>query len=226
MSQLALPLKLQDHAKFETFWAVGNEALAAFLDEMSRSADGPGCWIWGTPSTGKSHLLQAVCDRVGDRSWFLPLEELRDSGPAVLDGMADRDFVCLDDVHSVIGNREWERALFALFENATEKGSVLVASSGAPPRESGFTLPDLQSRFSLLPAFHVHPLDEREKQNALKLRARHRGLELPDETARFMTTHSRRDMTSLYALLDKLDTEALVAKRRLTIPFVKAVMDR
>ena len=78
----------------------------------------------------------------------------------------------------------------------------------------------------MLPAFHLHPLDEREKQNALKLRARHRGLELPDDTARFMTRHSRRDMTSLYALLDKLDSEALVAQRRLTIPFVKAVMDR
>ena len=226
MSQLALPLKLQDHAKFETFWAVGNEALVAFLDELSRSAAGPGCWIWGTPSTGKSHLLQAICDRVAARSGFLPLAELKSSGPGVLDGMADREFVCLDDVHAVVGIAEWERALFSLFEIANENGSVLIASSSAPPRESGIDLPDLQSRFSLLPAFHLHPLDEREKQNALKLRAKHRGLELPDDTARFMTTHSRRDMTSLYALLDKLDSEALVAQRRLTIPFVKAVIDR
>ena len=147
MSQLALPLKLQDHAKFETFWAVGNEALLAFLDELSRSAAGPGCWIWGTPSTGKSHLLQAICDRVGDRSRFLPLSELRSIGPDVLDGMADRAFVCLDDVHAVVGVAEWERALFSLFEVASENGSVLIASSSAPPRESDIALPRFEEPF-------------------------------------------------------------------------------
>ncbi len=32
-------------------------------------------------------------------------------------------------------------------------------------------------------------------------------------------------MASLYAMLDKLDAEAMIAKRRLTIPFVKEVLD-
>ena len=32
-------------------------------------------------------------------------------------------------------------------------------------------------------------------------------------------------MASLYALLDKLDTEAMKAQRRLTIPFVREVLD-
>jgi hypothetical protein len=32
-------------------------------------------------------------------------------------------------------------------------------------------------------------------------------------------------MASLYALLDKLDLEALRAQRRLTIPFVKDVLE-
>jgi DnaA family protein len=35
---------------------------------------------------------------------------------------------------------------------------------------------------------------------------------------------SKRDMRSLYELLDKLDLEALRAQRRLTIPFVKDVL--
>ena len=59
---------------------------------------------------------------------------------------------------------------------------------------------------------------------ALQLRARHRGLDLPADTARFMLNRSRRDMASLYQLLDKLDLEALRAKRRLTIPFVSEVL--
>jgi DnaA family protein len=47
---------------------------------------------------------------------------------------------------------------------------------------------------------------------------------LPDDTAAFLLSRSRRDMSSLYGLLDKLDTEALIAKRRLTIPFVREVL--
>lgn len=226
MSQLGLPLKLQDHAVFETFWAAGNEGLLAFLDDLCDTPNGPGCWIWGKPATGKSHLLQAVCDRLGDRSIYLPLTDLRSAGPGILDGMAEREFVGVDDVRSVLGEADWERALFALFECATESRSVLLVTSGAPPRDSGCLLPDLESRFSLLPAFHLRPLDERGLQNALKLRAKHRGLELPDETARFLTTRSRRDMASLYALLDTLENEALLARRRLTIPFVKTVIGR
>jgi DnaA family protein len=77
-----------------------------------------------------------------------------------------------------------------------------------------------------LPVFRVEPLDEAGRVQALRLRASQRGLELPDDTARFLLNRSRRDMTSLYRLLDTLDTEALIAQRRLTIPFVREVMQR
>jgi len=76
----------------------------------------------------------------------------------------------------------------------------------------------------LLPAFHLTALDEADRIKALRLRARHRGLDLPDDTASFLLNRSKRDMASLYALLDQLDSAALAAKRRLTIPFVKETL--
>lgn len=226
MSQLALALKLEDHAVFETFLPAGNEELIAFLDEMIGARRGPGCWLWGRPATGKSHLLQAVCDRAGGGAAFLPLSDLLVAGPGIMEGMAGRAFVCIDDVQLAAGDAAWERGLFNLFNDASESRSCLVMASNASPRETRFELADLASRCSLLPAFHVRDLDEADRRRALKLRARHRGLELPDETARFLITRSRRDMASLYSLLDRLDTEALAAQRRLTVPFVKTVLDR
>ena len=50
-------------------------------------------------------------------------------------------------------------------------------------------------------------------------------MELPDDTARYLLTRSRRDMASLYDVLDRLDKEALRAKRRLTIPFARTVLE-
>jgi DnaA family protein len=226
LSQLALPLKLQDHAVFESFWPAGNEALVAFLSAIATTGDGPGGWLWGAAASGKTHLLQAVCETPGDRAVFLPLRDFVDVGPAILEGLASRQFICLDDVDVVAGDADWELGLFNLYNQVSDADGVLVVSAIATPRACNFSLADLASRFSRLPAFHVHALDEDELISALQLRARHRGLDLPLETASFLLTRMKRDMASLYAMLDKLDTAALKAKRRLTVPFVKEVLEQ
>ena len=224
MSQLALPLKLQDHAVFESYWPAGNEPLVAFLRAIAATGDGPGGWLWGAEASGKTHLLQAVCERSGDSALFLPLRDFVDAGPEILEGLASRQFICLDDVDVVAGDADWELGLFNLYNQLNDAAGVLIVSANATPRACDFSLADLASRFSRLPAFHVHALDESDLINALQLRARHRGLDLPTETAKFLLTRMKRDMASLYTMLDKLDTAALKAKRRLTVPFVKEVL--
>jgi DnaA family protein len=226
MSQLVLPLRLADHAVFASFLNDGNETLVATLTGLASGESGQGCWIWGARSTGKTHLLQAVCDRAGDRSAYVPLDMLADAGPGILEGLANRDLVCIDDIQQVVGRQDWEIALFNLFNDLQDTGGQLIAAAGAAPREAGIELADLESRMSRLPVFHIRSLDDAQRVAALQLRANHRGLELPDETAAYMIKRSRRDMSSLYELLDKLDLEALRAKRRLTIPFVRDVMGR
>ena len=224
MSQLALPLKLQDHAVFESFWPAGNEAAVAFLRDIAETGVGPGGWLWGPVASGKTHLLQAVCEYSGDRALFLPLGDFVDVGPGILEGLASRQFVCLDDVDRIAGNADWELGLFNLCNQINDADGVLIVSAKAASRACNFSLADLASRFSRLPAFHVRALDEVQLVDALQLRARHRGLDLPAETANFLLVRMQRDMASLYAMLDKLDTEALRAKRRLTVPFVKEVL--
>ena len=221
MSQLALPLKLNDHAVFESFWSPGNDALVAFLREQTSGAEGPGCWIWGAAATGKTHLLQAVCERLFDAAIYVPLDEFLATGPDVLDGLASRDVICLDDINVTASHNEWELALFSLCNAVNDAGGKLIVAASATPRQCGFELADLQSRLSRLPIFHVEALGEMDRAKALQLRAQHRGIELPDETAKYLLSRSRRDMASLYAALDRLDTEALKAQRKLTIPFVR-----
>ena len=224
MNQLALPLQLADHAVFASFLAGDNETLVATLVDLSGGNAGQGCWLWGAAATGKTHLLQAVCDAAGDRSVYLPLDVLHAAGPGILDGLESRALVCIDDIERVAGDEHWEHALFSFFNALHEAGGQLVVAAAAAPRESGLSLPDLASRMSRLPVFQLRPLSEEQRVAALQLRARHRGLELPDDTAAFMLKRSRRDMASLYGLLDRLDLEALKAQRRLTIPFVREVL--
>lgn len=225
MSQLALPLQLADHAVFASFLNSGNETLVATLTGIATGDDNHGCWLWGAPATGKTHLLQAVCEAAGDRSVYVPLSMLAAAGPEILDGLASRELICIDDIDCVMGQPAWEAALFDLCNQVFDAGAQLIISADSTPRESATELADLGSRLAKLPVFQIHALGEAERVIALQLRSRHRGLELPDDTAKYLTKRSRRDMASLYELLDRLDREALRAQRRLTIPFVRGVLE-
>ena len=50
-------------------------------------------------------------------------------------------------------------------------------------------------------------------------------MELPDEVARYLLNHQDRDIRALVVMLDKLDKATLVHQRKLTIPFVKDILN-
>ncbi|MDE1984757.1 MAG: DnaA regulatory inactivator Hda, partial [Gammaproteobacteria bacterium] len=129
-------------------------------------------------------------------------------------------------VQRVAGIEPWQRALFTLFNALAEKGGSFVASARNAPSAIKRLLPDLASRLAWGPVFQLEPLNDEEKIQALKQRAARRGFELPDDTAQFLLKRQQRDMRNLCATLDALDTASLVAQRRLTLPFVKAFLDK
>ena len=183
-------------------------------------------WLCGPDGAGKTHLLQAVSAQASTtmRTGYIPLRELGRLGVGVLEGLRQLECLCLDDVDEVAGRLEWERALFALLQGLEDSGGRLVAAAEAPPALMKWALPDLGSRLSASAVFQLRVLDEAEQQAALQLRARLRGFELPDETSRWLQRRYPRDMRKLYELLDTLDEAALVAQRRLTVPFIREVL--
>ncbi len=226
MHQLPLGLRLADRAVFDTFWPQGNEQLLAHLRSV---ADGvaPGVtWLAGAHASGKSHLLQAVCAAAPAprRCGYFPLQQLAALGPAALEGLPRLDLVCLDDVQGVAGQPEWERALFGLHRELEEGGGALIVAALEAPALIRWELPDLGSRFTAAAIHTLRPLDETAQRAALTLRAKVRGFELPDEVARWLQRRYARDMGTLYQLLDTLDSAALVAQRRLTLPFIRSVL--
>jgi DnaA-homolog protein len=67
-------------------------------------------------------------------------------------------------------------------------------------------------------------LSDDDKQKLLQQKARLRGIELPDEVARYLFNRQQRDLRALVDILDKLDKASMVHQRKLTIPFVKDVL--
>jgi DnaA-homolog protein len=222
MRQLPLAVRLRDVAVFDTFEPGPNGALLALLADLSNA--GPALWLWGPESSGKSHLLQAAC-AAHPGAAYLPLEMLLPSGPGVLEGWEGRGLVCIDDVHRLAGRPDWERAAFSLFNKLWEQGGRLVVSADGSPATTRFALADLQSRLAWGGVFRIEPLSDQDRVAALRRRAAHRGLDLPEEAARYLMRRLPRDMRALCGWLDRLDTASLAAGRRLTLPFVRDVIE-
>jgi DnaA family protein len=222
MRQLPLAVRLRDIAIFDTFEPGPNGAVVAVLADPA--AAGPAAWIWGPEGSGKSHLLQAAC-AAHPGAAYLPADDLLPAGPGGLEGWDERPLVCIDDVDRLAGRQEWELAAFALFNRLWERGSRLVVSASAGPAATRFALADLQSRLAWGGVFRLEPLSDPQRAAALRRRAAHRGFELPQEAAAYLLRRLPRDMRALCGWLDKLDTASLAAGKRLTLPFVKAVME-
>lgn len=224
--QLALNIQLRDEATLENFQAAGTVAALLPLLEGQLAAEGePVIYLHGGADSGKSHLLQACCHRVGQGALYLPLGELRDYPPeAVLADVEQLSLVCLDDVDAVQGEPAWEQALFHFFNRARAAGCRLLLSAGAPPRGLAVQLADLRSRLSWGIVFHLPTHDDEQKAALLVFRARRRGLEMSPEVARYMISRAPRGLACLLQLLDELDRRSLAEQRALSIPFVKQTL--
>ena len=226
--QLPLGLVLQDGARFDSYFPGLNEEAVLHLQQAASGKGESLVYVAGARGMGKTHLLQAACHRASqcDRtSTYLPLQELQALAPTILEDLEQLDLICVDDVAAIAGHADWERGLFDLFNRVRAAGVTLLLAGEQRPDQSGFELPDLVSRLGWGVTYTLKPLSDDDVIASLACRAQGRGLELPEDTAQFMLRRFPRDLPTLFALFDTLDTASLIEQRRLTIPFVKSVLE-
>jgi DnaA family protein len=226
-NQLTLGVGLKDEATFANYFAEKNPQLVA---ELKKSASGKGerfIYFSGAGGEGCTHLLQACCHAANLhhlRSVYLPLSNLSDFSPDIFEGLESMDLVCIDDMHRIAGNKEWEEAFFHAFNRMRDANTHLIVTANVMPKSLGLVLPDVVSRLVWGMVFQMQPLSDSEKLHVLIMRADRRGMTLSEEVGKFILTHCPRHMSTLFAALDALDKVSLAAQRKLTIPFVKTVL--
>ena len=223
--QLALALTLREESTFANFYPGCNLKVFSALQAFAARTGEPFIYLCGSPGTGRSHLLQACCHEVSPgRGIYLDLTE-PGLNPAVFLDMEFFSLVCLDNIEAIMGRQDWELALFNFYNRSREQNSRLLVSSSALPGHLPCQLADLCSRLSGGLILCLNQLTDDQKRSALRLRARLRGLELSTDSGNFLLHHYPRSMNHLFLALDTLDREAWAAQRRLTIPFIKKVLN-
>ena len=224
--QLALAVQLRDDATLDNFLALAKTQplLAALQAQLTPTGEAV-IYLYGPAGSGKSHLLQASCHVAAAKTLYLPLADLRRyPAPDVLQGVEHLDRVCIDDIDAVLGDPEWERALFNFYNSARQHGCRLVVAGAAAPRALAVDLEDLRSRLAWGVVFQLAQADDEDKSAILQFRAARRGLVLAPGVANYVVSRAPRAMQELLQVLDKLDKASLTEQRGLSIPFVKAAL--
>ncbi|WP_414502828.1 DnaA regulatory inactivator Hda [Zymobacter sp. IVIA_5232.4 C2] len=226
--QLPLGVGIHDDATFASFLPGDNAGAIAALKLQLQRTDEPLVYLWGNEETGRSHLLQAACHDASDqgmRSLYVPLQQLGHFPPLMLEDTEHLDLLALDDIDVVMGRKRWEEGLFHCFNRMRDAGKRMVVSAPCAPRQLDVKLPDLASRLGWGMTFHLSPPTDEQRRDALILRAAMRGMQLPQEVARYILHRGPRRLSELFEVLDRLDMASLSAKRKLTIPFVREALE-
>lgn len=227
MRQMTLDLHLNERVTFESFIVGDNAQLILSLKNLFDNAEF--CWyLWGEKGVGRSHLLQAIAYAANQKKYtmnYISLADYQKMSPEILFGLDQYDIVLWDDVDAIIGEPNWEEALFHAYNQLQARGAKLICTASSPALSTPFRLADLRSRLAAAITFQVKPLQDDEKLLFLQQRAKSRGMHLNDQVGRYLLNHCPRDMSALLAFLDLLDAASLEEKRLLTIPLCRRILN-
>lgn len=213
MQQLLLDIRPPARPDLARFVTGRNVELMAQLKAM---LDGTAAermvYVWGAPGSGKSYLLSA---------WAAACAAL---GRAVVQGGAAAGEVVVADAVE-----RWDAAQqaagFAAFNRVRASGGLWLAAGNVAP--AGLPLmPELQTRLGWGLVFQLHGLDDAEKRAALSQHAESLGFRLEPPVADYLLTHTARDMQSLLRTLEALDRFSLEARRPITLPLLRQLLNQ
>lgn len=186
--------------------------------ERWRDWPAPALILYGPAGCGKTHLV----------SWFRARNEatvfaLADLGQPDDRLIAAADGICIvEDADRATDAAE--EPLLHLYNIVAAAGGRLLLTARVPPRAWPIRLPDLRSRLQAAPtAAILAPDDALLGAILIKLFGDHQ-LAVDDEVVSYLLPRIERSFEALPRIVALLDRSALAAQRRLTVPFVRAVL--
>lgn len=224
--QLPLALRFPADQRFPGF--VGTPLAVEWLHATARSDRNDWAYLSGPGASGKTHLLlasAAAASECGRRVAYLPLASARGRLRELLTQQEEADVIALDGLDAIAGERDDEVALFDFHNRARAAGSVVLYAARDVPSALALSLPDLRSRLGQCIQLPLAVLDENGRREVLRRRAELRGLVLEEAVLDYLFRRVGRDLATLTTLLDRLDRASLAAQRRITVPFLRGLLE-
>jgi chromosomal replication initiator protein len=205
-----------------------NNFIVGSFNELAHAAalavsDNPGftynpLFIYGGTGLGKTHLIQAIGNKIGERSKkekvrYISSEKFvsaivnairTNSMEAFKSSLAPIDVLILDDIQFIGGKNKSQEEFFHLFNSLYEKNKQIILSSDRPPNAISELDDRLQSRFEGGMTVDVSLPDYETRLVILKTKAQERGADLPEEILEYIATNVKKNIRELEGALNKL----------------------
>ena len=184
-------------------------------------------FLYGIKKSGKSFLLQSVCNFYASQnksSLFIPIAEVKKYGISFMDSLDNLDVICIDDIDLINSDKEWEIAIFNLINDCLISKCRLIFSSALNPSSIKFDLKDLISRIKKMDHVELFPVSKDKLNDAINFICNLRSINLGEKEINYLVTHSKRNISDLINIINKLDKTSMQLKRKITIPLIKEVI--
>jgi chromosomal replication initiator protein len=237
----ASPFNLNPRYTFENF-VVGPSnrhahAYSLAVAESPAKAYNP-LFIYGGVGLGKTHLIQAICHHLKDKTanlkiCYVPAERFTNE---LIDGIQHRstgafrqkyrnlDILVIDDVHFFGGKDSTQEEFFHTFNALYDAHKQIVFSSDRPPKEIANLQERLVSRFGWGLTCDIQPPDLETRVAILKKKIEREPVNVPDEAIFFIAQLIKTNIRELEGALIRTIAYSLLEEKPITLDLAKGVL--
>ena len=195
-------------------------------DAHGQDGGGIGVILVGDEKCGKTHLCHVWGERTG-AIWltaddFQPVDSVAPWVGKIENSGLSPVCVIVDDCH-LIDNHE---QVFNLYNRMVDLGGKLLLTGADTPQTWGITVPDLLSRLSTMALARIANPDDMMLGMLLVKLFNDRQLQVPADVILYVVKRLPRTYDSIADFVNHADAQGLQDRRSITVPLVRAVLDK
>ena len=222
MKQIPFSFPKFDFNKFDFFHSnIVNRETIALIDNLFKfNYKDNRIYLWGPSAVGKTHILIATIKKfLNLNKEVIDLSFIDDNDTFNLGSI---DLFFLDDIERADG--KIQNNLFNIFNMSENENAAIFITGNLPPNQMSLR-PDLRTRISQCLVLNLKELEDEEKKDVLLKRSYFMGINMKLEIIDYLVKNYNRNMHELIKLIEKIDKESIIQKKRITIPFIKSFME-
>ena len=189
-------------------------------------------FIYGGVGLGKTHLLQALGNKVSDDSkavLYIPAEKMtadliesirNRTTESLKSSYSKLDLLIIDDIQFIAGKERTQDLVFSIFNELHGKNKQVILSSDRPPKAIPALEERLRSRFEGGMLADIGAPDFETRLAILKLKSSEKNCTLDDDTLVYIATNIQKNVRELEGALNRVAAFSQIYNR---IPDLKEV---